>query len=56
MRARVPVLLLSNRYDESTSLINETMKRGLKGSEWRARIVKWCGWDLNPPQLEMSPV
>jgi proline-specific peptidase len=30
----VPTLLLSGRYDESTPLINETMKRGIRGSKW----------------------
>jgi proline-specific peptidase len=31
---RVPTLILSGRYDESTPLINETMKKGIKNSEW----------------------
>jgi len=30
----VPTLILSGKYDESTPLINETMNRGIKGSEW----------------------
>jgi proline-specific peptidase len=30
----VPTLLLSGRYDESTPLINETIKKGIRESEW----------------------
>ena len=30
----VPTLLLSGRYDESTPLINETIRNGIKGSRW----------------------
>ena len=30
----VPTLIVSGRYDESTPLINETMNRGIHGSEW----------------------
>ena len=30
----VPTLIVSGKYDESTPLINETMNRGIKGSEW----------------------
>src|SRR6266705_1473571 len=31
---RVPTLILSGRYDESTPLINEVLHRGIAGSEW----------------------
>lgn len=31
---RVPTLITSGRYDESTPLINETMQHGIPGSEW----------------------
>jgi proline-specific peptidase len=31
---KVPTLIVSGKYDESTPLINETMNRGIKGSEW----------------------
>lgn len=31
---RVPVLITSGRYDESTPLINEVMHKGIAGSEW----------------------
>lgn len=31
---RVPTLILSGRYDESTPLLNETLHRGIAGSEW----------------------
>jgi proline-specific peptidase len=30
----VPTLILSGRYDESTPAINETIHKGIKGSEW----------------------
>jgi L-proline amide hydrolase len=30
----VPTLILSGRYDESTPMINETIKRGIRCSEW----------------------
>jgi len=31
---RVPVLITSGQYDESTPLINEVMHTGIPGSEW----------------------
>jgi L-proline amide hydrolase len=31
---RVPTLILSGGYDESTPLINETLQRGIPGSRW----------------------
>ena len=30
----IPTLILSGRYDESTPIINETIKKGIRGSEW----------------------
>ncbi|GAG38248.1 unnamed protein product, partial [marine sediment metagenome] len=30
----VAMLILSGRYDESTPAINETIHKGIKGSEW----------------------
>lgn len=30
----MPTLITSGRYDESTPLLNETMQRGIAGSEW----------------------
>jgi len=31
---RVPTLIISGRYDESTPTINEVLQRGISGSEW----------------------
>lgn len=31
---RVPTLIISGRYDESTPLLNEVLHRGIAGSEW----------------------
>ena len=31
---RVPTLILSGRYDESTPVINEILRKGIAGSEW----------------------
>ncbi len=31
---RVPTLIISGRYDESTPLLNEVLHRGIPGSEW----------------------
>jgi len=30
----IPTMILSGRYDESTPLINQTINKGIKGSEW----------------------
>jgi L-proline amide hydrolase len=30
----VPTLIISGRYDESTPLINETIRNGIKDSRW----------------------
>ena len=30
----VPTLILSGRYDESTPVLNETLRNGISGSEW----------------------
>ena len=31
---QVPTLITSGRYDESTPALNETLHRGIAGSEW----------------------